>query len=67
MLIARQRPGKHIPAGVNSRNYRTSIARQGISKYASLTTEDVFSAWSVQNGYKEVFSSIGQFTVWRRG
>jgi hypothetical protein len=33
-LIARQRLGKHIPAGANARNDRTSIARQRISKHA---------------------------------
>jgi hypothetical protein len=32
--IARQRFGKHIPAGANARNNRTSIARQLISKDA---------------------------------
>jgi hypothetical protein len=32
--ITRQRLGKHIPAGVNARNNRTSIARQRISKHA---------------------------------
>jgi hypothetical protein len=32
--IARQRLGKHIPAGANTRNNRTSIARQRISKHA---------------------------------
>jgi hypothetical protein len=51
ILIARQRLGKHIPAQVNSRNNRTSIARQWISKHTS-TIEVVFSAWSVQSGYK---------------
>jgi hypothetical protein len=55
--IARQRLGKHIPAGANARN-RRSIVRQRISKHASLTTEAVFSVWSVQSGYKEVFSNI---------
>jgi hypothetical protein len=34
----------------------TSIARQLISKHASLRREAVFSAWSMQSGYKEVFS-----------
>jgi hypothetical protein len=58
--IARQRLGKRTPAGVNARNIRTSIARQRISKHASLTIEAVFSAWSVQSGYKEVFGSIEQ-------
>jgi hypothetical protein len=47
--IARQRLGKHIPAGANA---------QQISKQVSLTVEAVFSAWSVQSGYKEVFGSI---------
>jgi hypothetical protein len=55
--IARQRLGKHIPAEENARNNRTSIARQRISKNASLTIEAVFTAWSVQSGYKEVFSN----------
>jgi hypothetical protein len=31
---------------------------QQISKYGSLTTEAVFSVWSMQSSYKEVFSSI---------
>jgi hypothetical protein len=38
-----------------------SIARQRISKHASLIIEAVFSAWSVQSGYKEVFGSIEQY------
>jgi hypothetical protein len=40
--IARQRLGKHIPAGANALNNMTSIARQRISKHASLTIEAVF-------------------------
>jgi hypothetical protein len=32
--IARQRLGKHIPAGANGRKNRRSIARQRISKHA---------------------------------
>jgi hypothetical protein len=52
--------GKHIPDGANERSNRTSIARQLISKHASLTIEAVCSAWSVQSGYKEVFGSIEQ-------
>jgi hypothetical protein len=56
--IARQGHGKHIPAGAKSRNNRTSIARQRISKHAALTVDGVFSPWSVQSGYKEVLSSI---------
>jgi hypothetical protein len=56
--FARQRLGKHIPAGANTHNNRTSIARQRISKHASLTIEAVFSARSLQSCYKEVFSSI---------
>jgi hypothetical protein len=55
--IARQRLGKNIPAQANSRNNRTYIARQRISKNTSITIEDVFSAWFVQSGYKEVFGS----------
>jgi hypothetical protein len=46
--IARQRLGKHIPAQANARSNRTSIARQRISKHASLTKEAVFFAWSMQ-------------------
>jgi hypothetical protein len=57
--IARQRLGKYIPAGANARNNRTSIARQRISKHASLTIEAVFTAWSVQCGHNEVFSRGG--------
>jgi hypothetical protein len=49
-LIARQRLGKHISAGADARNNETSIARPGVTKHASLTTEAVFSAWSVQSG-----------------
>jgi hypothetical protein len=44
---------------LNQRNdtvtYRP-IARQTISKHASLTIEPVLSAWSVQSVYKEVLS-----------
>jgi hypothetical protein len=40
--IARQRLGKHIPSGANTRNNRTSIARQPISKQAFSTTERLF-------------------------
>jgi hypothetical protein len=54
--IARQRLGKHIPTEANTVNNRTSISR--ISKQASLIIEAVFSALSVQSGYKEVLSSI---------
>jgi hypothetical protein len=32
--IARKRLGKHIPAGTNARNNRTSIVRQRITKHA---------------------------------
>jgi hypothetical protein len=32
--IARQRLGKHVPAGVNARNNRASLARQPVSKDA---------------------------------
>jgi hypothetical protein len=32
--IARQRLGKHIHAGANARNNRTSVTRQRISKHA---------------------------------
>jgi hypothetical protein len=60
ILIARQRLGKHIPTGTNESKNRTSIARQRITKHASLTIESVFSAWSVRSGYKEVFGSIEQ-------
>jgi hypothetical protein len=54
--IARQRLSKHIPAQAYSPNIRASIARQRGSKQAFSTIEDVFSAWSVQSGYKEEFS-----------
>jgi hypothetical protein len=56
-LIARQRLGKHIPAGANEGKISISIARQRINKHASLTVE-FLPAWSVQSGYKEVFSCI---------
>jgi hypothetical protein len=39
--VARQQFGKHIPAGAKARN-TTSIARQRISKHASLTREACF-------------------------
>jgi hypothetical protein len=55
---ARQRLGKQIPAGANTRNNKTSIAMQRISKHALLAIEYVFSEWFVQSGYKEVFGSI---------
>jgi hypothetical protein len=58
--IARQQPGKHIPARAKAPKNRTSIARQRISKHAFLTIEEVFSAWSVQSGYKEVFAVYSQ-------
>jgi hypothetical protein len=45
---ARQRLGKHIPAGADERNNRTSIANKRISKHTYLTIEAVFSAWSVK-------------------
>jgi hypothetical protein len=54
---ARQRLGKHIPAWANASKNRTSIARQRSSKYASLSTEAVYSLGSVQNGYKGLFDS----------
>jgi hypothetical protein len=54
--IERQRLHKHIRAGANTHNNRASVVRQRISKYTSLTTETVFSAWPVQSGYKEGFS-----------
>jgi hypothetical protein len=54
--ICREWLGKHIPAEANARNNRTFIARQRISKQASLKIKAVLSAWSLQSGYKEVFS-----------
>jgi hypothetical protein len=62
--ITWQRLGKYIPAEANARNNATYIVRQKISKHASLTTEDVFSAWSVHSGYKEVFSNIVNNEIW---
>jgi hypothetical protein len=55
--IARQRLAKHIPARANDPKNTTSIARQWTSQHASFTIKAVFSAWSVQRGYKEVFGS----------
>jgi hypothetical protein len=40
--IARQRLGKHITAEANALNNRSSIAKQRISKHASLKTEADF-------------------------
>jgi hypothetical protein len=54
--IARQQLGKHIPAGTNARDSRTSIARQRRSKHASSTIEAMFSVWSVPRGYKRTQS-----------
>jgi hypothetical protein len=56
--IARQRFDKHVQMEANERNNRRSIARQRIRKHASLTIEAVFSARTMQSGYKEMFSSI---------
>jgi hypothetical protein len=52
---ARQRIGKHIRPQAKLRNNRMSTARQRIIKHITLTIEAVFSAWSVQSIYKEVF------------
>jgi hypothetical protein len=57
ITTARQRLGKHIQAEENPRDNRMSIARQRISKHTSRTTGVVLSAWSVQNGYKLLFSN----------
>jgi hypothetical protein len=56
--IARQRPGKYIPAEANVRNNRILIARQWISKHTSLITDTVYLVWSVQSGYEVVLSII---------
>jgi hypothetical protein len=53
--------GKHIPAEAYARNNMMSIARQRISKHASLTIEVAFSSWSVQSSYKEVFGGIEEY------
>jgi hypothetical protein len=53
--IARQRLDKHVPAGANECNSRTSIAWKRVSKHAFLTIGAVFSAWSVQSSYKQEF------------
>jgi hypothetical protein len=53
---ARQRLRKPIPAEANARNNRMSIVRQRISKHTSLSTEAVFSTWSMQSDYKERFN-----------
>jgi hypothetical protein len=47
--IARQRLGKHIPAGAKARNNTTSITTQRINKHASSSIEAVFSGWPVQS------------------
>jgi hypothetical protein len=44
---------KHIPAGVNPRDNRMSIARQRHGKYAPSTIQAVFPVWSMQSGYKK--------------
>jgi hypothetical protein len=43
MPFARQRVAKHIPAEVNARNNRTSIAKQRRGKHSLSTTQAVFS------------------------
>jgi hypothetical protein len=40
---ARQRFGKHIPAGTNARKIMTSTSRQRISQHVFLTIEAMFS------------------------
>jgi hypothetical protein len=59
-LIATQRLGKHIPEQTNARSIKAYIARQRISKHTSLTIGAMFSSWSMQIGYKEVFEIVGQ-------
>jgi hypothetical protein len=54
--IAKQRLSEHIPVETNAHNNRISIAREGIIKHDSSKIEAVFSASSLQSGYKEVFS-----------
>jgi hypothetical protein len=49
-----------FPRSAYTRNNMTSTDRQRTSQHAYLTIEAVFSAWSVQSGYKEVFISIEQ-------
>jgi hypothetical protein len=56
--IARQRLGKHIPAGANALNNRTPITRQRISKHSSLTTEAMFLRGLCKVGSEE--SSFGK-------
>jgi hypothetical protein len=63
--IASQRFGKHIPTQANTHKNRMSIARQLISKHASLTIEVVFSMGSVQSGNKEVFGSTESIRKWK--
>jgi hypothetical protein len=60
MPIVRRRLDKHLPAQANAGNNRASIARQRTSQHASLTEQALFSAWSIQSGYEEVFCSIEQ-------
>jgi hypothetical protein len=61
--IARQRLGKQIPARAYLRNRLASVAGQRVSKQAFSLIEAVFSAWSVQSGYIEVFGSIEQYRI----
>jgi hypothetical protein len=53
-----------IPAEANHRNNATFTAKQRISKRSFLTIEAVFSAWSVRNGYREVFNNRMNREVW---
>jgi hypothetical protein len=57
--IARQQLCKHIPAGTNARNNRTSICGQRISKHASVTIYVVSSAWSVKTVVGSEESTFG--------
>jgi hypothetical protein len=65
ILFARQRLAKHIPAEVNARNNRTSVARQRRDKHASSTIHAVFPLEPVPMGYK--WTQSEDAPVWRRG
>jgi hypothetical protein len=58
--VARQRHGEDSPAQAYANNSRIATARQRSCKHASLTIWTVFSAWSVQRRYTELFGCTEQ-------
>jgi hypothetical protein len=60
MSIGRQRLGKHIPAATNTlATIENPVSKQQIGTHTTIGVllETMFSVLSVQNGYREEFSS----------